>query len=217
MSADTEALAAAREAVAGLLGRPADVEPFVSGGRNSRIFRVRCGDDQFALKQYPSQTDDPRDRLGTEMGALKLMEGIDADLIPRIVAVDRKRNYALLTWIDGSAVDRVADADLDQAIAFLGKIHALRDTALGRQQPMAAEACLSGGEIERQVGARLARLADLPSSEQALHTFLAKSFTPAYQRLFASAKSQIGAAGHGFFAGRPGDVPQPGSVGLRFP
>ena len=132
----------------------------VTGGRNSRIWRVASGERAFALKQYPSRRDDPRDRLATEVGALRLMERHGIDAVPRVLGVDGERGYALLSWIDGSDVAEVSDADIDAAIVFLTAIHGLRAAPWAAEQPPAAEACLSGSEIERQIQGRLARLRD---------------------------------------------------------
>src|SRR6266404_4436825 len=46
-----------------LVGGPVLGVSRVAGGRNSRVYRVDAGDRVFALKQYPSLEDDPRDRL----------------------------------------------------------------------------------------------------------------------------------------------------------
>ena len=107
--------------------------------------------DGFALKQYPPRRDDPRDRLATEVGALRLMESRDIDVVPRVVALDRERGFVLLSWIEGSPVGEIGEADIDAAAAFLSSIHALRLVSGAAGQPLAAEACLSGAEIERQV------------------------------------------------------------------
>ncbi len=172
----------------------------VGGGRNNRINRVRCAGGSYALKQYPSRQDDPRARLATEVAALKLMERYGIDVVPRVVAVDRERGFALLSWIEGAAVAEVGDADVDAAVAFLSAIHALRQVPRAAEQPQAAEACLSGKEIERQIRERLARLAMLPAEEQDLHDFLEDSFVPAFNRLFAEAKAGMQTAGLEFAA-----------------
>ena len=64
------------------------------------------GESAFALKQYPSRQDDPRDRLATEVGALRLMERYRIDTVPRVLGVDDEHGYALLSWIDGSDVTK---------------------------------------------------------------------------------------------------------------
>ena len=130
-----------RDVVHALIGAPAEIERLVGGGRNSRIYHVQSGSKEFALKQYPSRADDPRDRLSTEVGALHLMERYRIDTVPRVAGVDHERGFALLSWIDGAAVTEIADADIDAAAHFLAAIHVLRNTPWAKGQPPAAEAC----------------------------------------------------------------------------
>src|SRR3974390_675672 len=152
---DSTRLTRAYDAVRALIGSPAEIEHLHGGGRTSRIYHVRSGSREFALKQYPSRSDDPRDRLSTEVGALNLMESYRINTVPRVAGVDRERGFVLLSWIDGTAVTEIADADIDAAINFLAALPALRNTPWTKEQPPAAEACLSGAEIERQIVDRL--------------------------------------------------------------
>jgi hypothetical protein len=197
------ALGEAKHVAEDLIGSAVEVRHLVSGGRNSRIFRVDCGGCAYALKQYPLRTDDSRDRLATEVGALKLMERCRLDAVPRVVAIDRDRGYALLTWIEGAQVVQPADGDIDAAVEFLAAVHALRDTPWAAEQPLAAEACLSGVEVERQLSMRLARLRAQSAGEPDLADFLEHSVVPARERLIATAKSNMAAAGLDFTAELP--------------
>jgi hypothetical protein len=176
-------LARAREAAVAMLGAPAEVVPVRTAGRNSRIFHVRAR-EEYALKLYP---DDPRDRLGTEIAALALMEGM---AVPRVKAVDRRRGCVLLSWIDGVPVDDVTDADIEAGLAFLACVHALRNADGAAQAPAAAQACLSGAEIERQIETRLARLRR--TGEAPLIGFIESDFVPAFGRSRAEARAALG-------------------------
>ena len=181
-------LARAREAAAAMLGAPAEVAP-VAGGRNSRIFHVRAPSGEYALKHYPGAQapDDPRDRLGTEAGALRLMQGLAC--VPRLHGIDRARGTLLLEWIDGVPVDHVTDADIDAGVAFLAAVHALRNHADAAAQPLASEACLSGAEIVRQIETRLARLRG--TGDAGLIAFIADDFTPAFVASLAQARAAL--------------------------
>jgi hypothetical protein len=174
-----------------LAGADAEVRTLQSGGRNSRIFRVDCGGRTFALKQYPSKQFDPRDRLATEVGALQLMEKADLSTVPRVIAVDSQEGYALLSWLEGAVPTSLTDGDIDAAVAFLGAVHALRTTAWAAKQPPAAEACLSGDEIARQLASRLERLRAIAANEPELSDFLGKSFDPLHQKLIDQARKNL--------------------------
>ena len=203
MQADNGGLTQARDVACALVGAPVEIEYLLAGGRNSRIYHVRSGVKEFALKQYPSRTDDPRDRLATEVGALTLMERFRINTVPRVAGVDRERGFALLSWIDGVPVSKISGKDVDAAAHFLAAIHALRMTPWAKEQPSAAEACLSGAEIERQITARLARLKNL-NGEGDLARFLSQTFDPALEREIAKAKAAMQAAGLDFAT----DLPQ---------
>ena len=207
MNAPDTGLAQARDVAHRLAGAGAQMRHVVAGGRNSRIFHVRQGGREFCLKQYPSRRDDPRDRLSTEVGALRLMAENGVAAVPRVVGVDRDRNYALLTWIDGAEVTSVADADIDAAVAFLAAVHALRAARDAAQQPLAAEACLSGREIERQIRERLDRLGGVCGDEPALAAFLQRDFAPKLSRTLANARTATaaGVAGLDFAQDLPQD------------
>ena len=159
MSAHDQGLMAATEVARGLVGCPVEVSRIATGGRNSRIWRVRGGGRAFALKQYPPRQDDPRDRLSTEVGALRLMERYRIDTVPRVVGVDGERGYALLSWIDGAAVIEVGDADIDAAVAIpCGHPRACAPRRGRRNSRRPPRPACAASEIERQIGRDCARL-----------------------------------------------------------
>jgi hypothetical protein len=199
-----ESLAQATEVARALVGGAVELRPVVGGGRNSRIWRVQSGAGVFALKQYPSRNNDPRDRLSTEVGALRLLEHHHIGMVPRVVAVDDQRGYALLSWIDGDDVVDLGDDEVDAAVEFLGAVHALRKSPCSTAQPLAAEACLSGGEILRQVSERLARLRAENPPDDELIDFLEHSFTPEFANWSASARFLAADGGLDF----NGELPQ---------
>jgi hypothetical protein len=200
---DSDGLTQARDVARALVGAPAEIEHLLAGGRNSRIYHVRSDAGEFALKQYPSRADDPRDRLSTEVGALTLMERYRIDTVPRVAGVDRERGFALLSWIDGASITEISSADVEAAAHFLAAIHALRTTPWAKEQPPAGEACLSGGEIERQIRARLLRLQELRGEDE-LAKFIKHAIVPALEREVVKAKAKLKAGGLDFAA----DLPQ---------
>ncbi len=197
MNAVESALAQAADVARALVGAAVEVNLLQTSGRNSRIWRVRNGERTFALKQYPPRSDDPRDRLSTEIGALRLMERNRIEVVPRVLGVDAERGYALLSWIEGRDVAAVENCDIDAAVQFLAAIHGLRASDWAVTQPLASEACLSGKEIERQVDARLARLSGL-GHELELRDFIDHSVEPAAAEMGRTARAAIARAGLDF-------------------
>jgi hypothetical protein len=188
-----------------LAGRAVDAVAPLRGGRNARVFRVAAGPELFALKLFPPPADG-RDRLATEVEALRLMQGCGIAGVARVVATDPARHGALLTWLEGAPVATPGDADVDAAAQFLAALHAAGATAAGRafRRP-AAEACLSAREVERQIRARLAALLARGETEPALASFLRGTFEPALEALLARAERAFGAAGLDFATPLPQD------------
>jgi hypothetical protein len=186
-----------REAARALVGERIRSMRKIAGGRNSRVFRVETAGTVYALKQYPARADDPRDRLGTEAAALELMRKHGIDRIPRLLALDRQRGSALLSWIDGLPMTSVGEADIEAAAAFLALLHALRASADFPSHHLASEACLSGAEIVRQIETRLARLRMLPAAETALHAFLERTFAPALRAIMHRVDTRCAQTGIG--------------------
>jgi len=135
--------------------------------------------------------------------ALRLMERCGVDDVPRVVGVDRTQGYALLSWIEGSDVGEVTDADIDAATAFLKFVHDMRGAPDAAGQPVAAEACFSGVEILRQIWARLNLLKSL-HPEQELIKFIHCSVDPELTRRIVEAHAAAVVAGLDFAA----DLPQ---------
>lgn len=203
MSAIEHNLEDATRIASALAGAPVEALTRVGGGRNSRVFRVDTAVTSYALKQYPSRQDDPRDRQGVEATALAWMGDRGLSMVPRLVAADRVNNYSLLSWAVGALVREVGPSDIDQAAEFLGTLHRLRRTATFPTTHLATEACLSGAEIERQLNKRVMQLSAL-EGEDALQEFLACSFGPALVDRLASARALLLKADLGFHA----DLPQ---------
>jgi Phosphotransferase enzyme family len=193
-------LAATRAVARSLLGAEIDRLCSLDGGRNSRIYRVEHAGRLYALKQYPTANEDPRDRLGAEVAALDLMERHGVGGVPRVIGVDRDRGFALLSWLDGEPLTAVHEADIDAAVALLAALHGLRGTGEIGSDRLASEACLSGAEIVRQIEARMARLRTVAAAEADLRAFLDHAFAPAFQEKVISIEQLSKAAGIDFGA-----------------
>lgn len=175
-----------------LAGRPAEAAVPVKAGGNNRIWRLGCGDVSYALKIYPPQEADPRDRMGAEWRALEFLAGHGIAAVPRPIA--RGDHAALYEWIDGEPVTVPAPEDVDRLADFLLAIQELRDRAEGIGP--ASAACFSGAEALAQLWARLARLEEVAGGFPELHAFLAERLRPAAQDLAQRAGSHPVPAEH---------------------
>jgi hypothetical protein len=172
-----------------LSGRRVDsVVPAASGG-NSRIYRVRCEQQNFALKCYPPRKQDPRERANTEFKALRFLERYCPGCAPQAYAVDAKGGYLLLEWIEGSRVAEVGPGEVDASVAFLCALFNASTRPEACDIPPASEACLSGEEIVRQLLDREGKLRTAAGGQHALTEFLDREFVPARERLIEQARS----------------------------
>ena len=118
------------------------------------------------------------------------------DMVPRLVATDRDSNSALLSWAEGSPVREVHASDIDQAVGFLAALKALPGEAGFPASHLAAEACLSGAEIERQIQKRVTDLHRL--EETALQAFLDEQFAQVLDKCLSKARKALSSAGLSF-------------------
>lgn len=125
-------------------------------GNNSRVFRVDTAGGPFALKRYP--TTDNRPRQEAEVAALRFCERRGIGRTPRVVAVAPQRRFALFTWIDGTPVGAVTDADVAAFADFQIALDRAIDQRARDEIGEASEACLSAERMLAQIERRFARL-----------------------------------------------------------
>jgi hypothetical protein len=167
-------------------------------GGNNRLYRVetRRG-DVFALKAYPRQEGDRRDRLGTELKALSFMRRHGIDQIPGVVAADSQAGYALYEWIEGEPPAAGASS-LSAVLAFLRALERLSSAEGAVLLPLASEACLSAAEIVTQVDRRATALSATAEDHPELSAFLRGDFRRARERVVTAAGEDYARVGLGF-------------------
>ncbi|MBF0623383.1 MAG: aminoglycoside phosphotransferase family protein [Magnetococcales bacterium] len=164
---------------ADLLGQPVvEVLPVRRGGNNA-LFRITtAGRDCFALKVYPRQSRDNRDRLGREYAFLQFLQSRGVTAVPRPRGADRQRDCALYDWIDGQPVTHPGPEELEALVAFLEQLHPLARHPEAAALAEASDCCLSPATAGAQLQRRLARLAEIAPREPALERFLEREFRP---------------------------------------
>ncbi|MEQ8319685.1 MAG: phosphotransferase [Rhodospirillales bacterium] len=168
----------------GMLKRPVDEVVPVNGGGNNRVYRIDAQGEQFALKTYVRDLGDPRDRLGTEFQGLAFLNRCGADCVPEAIARDDAHGIGIYSWVAGSAVDTPERRDLDAAIGFVRQLSGFRDKAGADTLPLASEACLSVGELTRQIDVRFQKLTE--ADQPVINDFLEGPFKSARDTLIDS-------------------------------
>ncbi len=187
----------AENCAARLLAEPVVSATAVTGGGNNHIFRIETKAGRYALKFYPNQALDARDRLGQEFSALEFLARHGVDQVPAPLAKDSVQGCALYEWIAGDAPG-AARADDIRAMTALAEILAGLSRIDGASALKAASAsCFSADDAVRQFESRLARLVEA-ADDPALQSFLNADLQPAMQKIEARARCLYSNAGIGF-------------------
>jgi aminoglycoside phosphotransferase (APT) family kinase protein len=182
-SAPLDPLAAkAAEWAEAQLGQPVTALRRGTAGGNNRIYRIDTADGPFCLKLYPKLPGDPRDRLGTEFGALSFLGRHGVAMAPRAIAADQDSGAALYSWLDGVLVESPGDAELRALLDFVAILDHLREAPDAAALPSASEACLSPAELVRQIGRRLEALTSATAAAPALDRLLGETVGPLLER-----------------------------------
>jgi hypothetical protein len=174
-------------AAAQLLGEAVGSLSPVSGGRNSRTWKLHLVSGRLAaLKLYYDGSGDALSRLDAEYSAFCL--AFEAGLpVPQPLGRDDTNGLAVYTWIEGETPDprQLTPLLCDQFVAMAGLLFQLRTANPGGCSWPARAACLSPGAILGQIAARLSRLQEVAPSHpdgSGLAEFLGTSFIPALTR-----------------------------------
>lgn len=180
------------EAARALLGEvPQAARPVLLGG-NNRIYRLECGGRSVALKFYPRQDSDPRDRLGVEYEALEFLAAHGVTSIPRPLACDRGLGCAAYEWIEGERIVTPSPDEIGALAGFLARLHGLRlASGAGRLRPASAS-CFAPAQVEAQLRFRRIRLDPVLADEPALARFLAERFDPLAAAVLAGMRRRLG-------------------------
>jgi hypothetical protein len=181
-----------RAAMEALVGRRIGSAERIGNGRNSRVYRLRCGPDEYAAKFYFGTTADGRDRLQVEFSALQFLWRRRVRCVPQPLCADPARKVALYAFVTGQPVDaREASVDdVAQLISFVEALHQIGSDPEARTLPPAAEAFFTVPDVLANIRARLERLqaheGESPARNE-LRLFLRDAFSPALDRFAARA------------------------------
>jgi len=174
----------------------------VGAGGNNRVYRADLHDGRhMAVKCYPSQEEDPRDRLGTEYGSLVFLrsQGL-GDMVATPIASRPDEQYAVYKWIKGEPVNTQEpalrqDDDLKALLAFIETLHRLAGISEALKLGAASGACLSGRALLDLIAEARGRLEDIASEHDELADYLRDDFDPFFEHCEVRCVSQYRVAG----------------------
>jgi hypothetical protein len=172
-----------------LSGRAVIAARLARGGGNNRVFCLETADRRrLALKYYPPQSCDRRDRLGQEYEALSFLARHALRRTPRPIAKDAGQHCALYEWLDGEpATLHPRDDDVEQLAQFLIALQRLRRAGDAQGLRQASAAVFSPCQAVAQCEQRLVRLRASASDAPELRQFLDRDLGPA----LASARDRV--------------------------
>jgi hypothetical protein len=173
----------------------------VGKGGNSRVFKIITAAGPYALKHYPA--DDQRDRQGAEARALAFIARAGLGRTPRLITADQTAHASLLSWVEGTGISEVSDADVAQFAQFQIDLDRAIDADARRDIGPAAEACVSGERILSHIRRRYGPLVAFGRELPELGAFMQSRFLPALTAHEARARSIYGKLGLDFAADRP--------------
>jgi hypothetical protein len=169
-----------------LAGRPLVAADPVRAGGNNCLYRLEDeAGERFALKLYPPQEADRRDRLGAEFTALYFLGRHDVTAVPRAIGRDAARHCALYQWIEGEPVTAPGPADIDALAAFLVDLQRLTSEPGAADLRPASAACLAPADGVAQYRERLARLREVAAQFPELHEFVEGRLVPVGEAVLA--------------------------------
>ena len=159
-----------------------------AGGGNNRVYRVTAEGGVYALKFYPPQEEDRRDRLGQEFAALEFMAANGIDCVPTPIAADKDHCCGIYDWVDGTPVDAPDEDDIAAMTALSRRLAELCGAPGAEDLAPASAHCFSGIAVIEQLNQRFARLREAGQGNDALNRFLEEHFCPRLEALTGHAK-----------------------------
>lgn len=186
--------------VSDLVGwRVMSVVPVRRGGNNG-VFHLIGRDEHAALKIYPAQTGEQRDRLGCEFAALTFLAGAGVTAVPRPIGCDAARRWAAYEWIEGVPPKDMGAAEIAELAEFFLGLQRLRDARGASELAPGATPALSPASVVEQLTQRLDRLRAAISAGTSVAAFVDAKLAPEIDRVIDRFGRDCAAAGLDFAA-----------------
>jgi thiamine kinase-like enzyme len=184
-----------------LLSRKVSSAEKVGGGRNSRVYHVRCEDSQdYIVKYYARIPSDKRDRLGTEFAAFRFLRENGISAVPAAIRMDRERGCAVYEYIDGIKINaaEAGEDDIEAAADFLEQLRQLSLRIPHQTFSPASEACFSAEILWNHIESRWQRFVkaiEAGNLKKEAAAFLTEEFIPFFEESKSRSRKELAALG----------------------
>ena len=136
-------------------GYKPDEISLISKGKNSRSFLIVKDNKKFLLKYFKDNDIIKRNRLKAEVNFLNLMIKGGFKNVPIPIKFNIKRNWILLSWLDGKSIDKINNFHIKKLIFFINDLQSLKNSELINTIDNASEACFNLNDHIKIISFRL--------------------------------------------------------------
>lgn len=115
----------------------------VSNGVNGNKFKIYIDKKKFFLKIYPNDEFNRHDRIKSELSFINFLKLNNLNNFPEIISHNRKENWIIFDWIEGTKIKNVSRREVKNLIDFLIDIQSFKIKEKSLLLPIASEACFS--------------------------------------------------------------------------
>ena len=115
----------------------------INKGKNSNCFCIFTNKKKLFLKLYPEHDFLNRDRLNAEVSFLKLLHEGGFNNIPKIIFINKKQKWILLSWLDGELISEIKNIHVKNLFIFIKDIQLLKNSSFYQRIGPASEAKFS--------------------------------------------------------------------------
>ncbi len=169
-----------------VLGETVLAADAITTGGNNRVYRITTARHTCAMKLYPLQAADPRDRLDQEFRAMSFLNENGVDGVPQALVRDDESRCAIYEWIDGQPVKQgpaAGDREIDAMLNLMQSISGLTSAPGADTLADASASCFSAAAVLTQFEDRLARLKPHADDAPALKAMMEERILPLFPKL----------------------------------
>jgi hypothetical protein len=177
---------------------PVSEVSFAGSGSNSRIFKIKTSEQDYALKFFRKNPNDVNNRLAAELAASQFFKKFNIPNTSELIQYSDIYNCALFNWIEGTKIEQITRSEIDGALSFIRKIFQVKHGPEVNSFPFGIEACVSGIEVVNQIKKRLINLERSASLHNELSTLLTNKFKPLLNEITITANETYVLSNHNF-------------------